>query len=41
MHDTPTKAICNAGIVLSMNIIAINNISAKLKEWYFKIPHYA
>ena len=36
-----TKAICNAGKVLNMNIIAINKISSKLKVWCFKIPNYA
>jgi len=36
-----TKAIRNAGKVLSMNIVAINKISSKLKVWSFKIPHYA
>ncbi len=36
-----TKAIRNAGKVLNMNIVAINNISAKLKALNFKIPHYA
>ena len=36
-----TKAIRNAGKVLYMNIVAINEISSKLKVWYFKIPHYA
>jgi hypothetical protein len=36
-----TKAIRNAGKVLSVNIIAINKISIKLKVWSFKIPHYA
>ena len=36
-----TKAIHNAVKVLNMNIIAINKISAKLKNNRFKIPHYA
>ncbi len=36
-----TKAIRNAGNVLNMNIVAMNNISSKLKVWYFKISHYA
>ena len=31
----------NAGKVLNMNIVAINKISAKMKVWNFKIPHYA
>ena len=35
-----TKNIRNAGIVLNMNIVAINKISYKLKVWYFKTPHY-
>ncbi len=37
----PTKAIRNAGNVLNMNIIAVNEISAKLKNNRFKILHYA
>ena len=36
-----TKAIRNAGIVLNMNIVAINKISNELKVWSFKKPHYA
>ncbi len=36
-----TKAIRNAGKVLNINIIAINEISSKLKVWSFKNPHYA
>jgi thymidine phosphorylase len=36
-----TKAICNAGKVLNMNIIEINKHSTKLKNYRFKIPHYA
>lgn len=35
-----TKAMCNAGKVLNMKIVAINKISGKLKVWCFKIPHY-
>ncbi len=36
-----TKAIRNAGKVLNMNIVAINNMCGKLKNNRFKIPHYA
>ncbi len=36
-----TKAICNAGKVLNINILPINKVSAKLKDNRFKIPHYA
>jgi len=36
-----TKAIRNAGKVLNMNIIAINEICGKLKINRFKNPHYA
>jgi hypothetical protein len=36
-----TKAIRNAGKVLNVNVIAINEISSKLKINRFKIPHYA
>ena len=36
-----TKAIRNLGKVLNMNIIETNKISAKLKNYRFKIPHYA
>ena len=35
------KAIRNAGIVLNMNIIAINKISRSLKMKRFKIPNVA
>jgi len=40
-HESTTKAIHNAGKVLNMNIVAINEINSKLKVWSFKIPHYA
>ena len=40
-HDTPTKAIRNAGKVLNIKALTINKISSKLKVWSFKIPHYA
>jgi len=36
-----TKAIRNAGKVLNISVVSINEISSKLKVWYFKIPHYA
>jgi len=36
-----TKAIRNAGKVLNINIIALNEVSAKLKINRFKNPHYA
>ena len=39
-HILATKAIRNAGKVLSMNIVAINKNSGKLKNNRFKIPHY-
>ena len=40
-HIHTTKAIRNAGKVLNMNLITINKISSKLKNYRFKIPHYA
>ncbi len=36
-----TKAIRNAGKVLNMNIVAMNEISSNLKVWCFGNPHYA
>ena len=40
-YENTTKAIRNAGKVLNMNIIVINKNSGKLKNYRFKIPHYA
>ena len=40
-NETPTKAIRNAGKVLNMKLIVINNMSYKFKVWCFKTPHYA
>ena len=40
-NERPTKAIRNAGKVLIFNILVLNKISSKLKDWSFKIPHYA
>jgi len=36
-----TKAMRNAGKVLNISIIETNKHSAKLKNYRFKIPHYA
>ena len=36
-----TKAIRNAGKVLNMKNIVINKMCGKLKNYRFKIPHYA
>ncbi len=40
MHKVTTKAICNAGKLLDMNILLLNIIFGKLKINRFEIPHY-
>ena len=37
----PTKAIRNLGKALNLKVIALNEISSKLKINRFKIPNYA
>ena len=41
MHKTLTINIRNAGKVLILKIVALNEISGQLKNNRFKTPHYA